>query len=215
MIREPKASPWWRLEHQWWLLLILLPLGWLSWAAFGYLGVRLRHRPWLLAAAGYLALTTVAWLLFSFRTSEDDWKAGVFAGITFAVWIAAFVHALIIRGEALDRLSVDEDARLRAARRRLVTRDAAEEIAREQPMLAAEAGIGRDASSYGGLVDVNHASAEEFAQLPGFTPQLAANVVKVREQVDGFDSVLDFASVLDLPPRLVDSLRDRLICLPR
>ena len=215
MVREPKQSPWWRLEHQWWFVLIVLPFGWLAWAAFAYLGFRLRRWAWTGAAAVYLALTTVAWVLFSLKSNDDDWKVGVFAGISFTVWIASFVHALIIRREALDRLSLDEDPRLRAARSRIVTRDAAEDVARERPGLALEAGIGQDADTFGGLVDVNHASAAEFAELPGFTPELATNVVKVRDQVDGFDSVLDFATVLDLPPRLLDSLRDRLICLPR
>jgi len=39
--------------------------------------------------------------------------------------------------------------------------------------------------------------------------------VEVREQIDGFESVGDFANVLDLPPHLLDRIRDRLICLPR
>ena len=97
----------------------------------------------------------------------------------------------------------------------MTVRRAAGEIARAKPTLAAEAGIGRNQEAFAGLVDVNHASADEFASLPEFTPELAANVVRVRDHFDGFDSVLDFVNVLDLPPRLVDSIRERLICLPR
>lgn len=37
----------------------------------------------------------------------------------------------------------------------------------------------------------------------------------MRERIDGFDNVNDFARMIDLPPTLVDGLRDRLICLPR
>jgi hypothetical protein len=128
---------------------------------------------------------------------------------------SSFVHALIIRREALDRLAVDEDPELRRARSQMTVRRAAGEIARAKPTLAAEAGIGRNQEAFAGLVDVNHASADEFASLPEFTPELAANVVRVRDHFDGFDSVLDFVNVLDLPPRLVDSIRERLICLPR
>jgi DNA uptake protein ComE-like DNA-binding protein len=62
---------------------------------------------------------------------------------------------------------------------------------------------------------VNHASESELASLPGFTPELAARAVALRERVDGFDSVLDFANLTALPAHLVDRLRDRLICLPR
>ena len=62
---------------------------------------------------------------------------------------------------------------------------------------------------------MNGASAEELAQLPGFTVELGRRVVEVREKIDGFDNVDDFANILDLPPRLVDQIRDRLLCLPR
>jgi DNA uptake protein ComE-like DNA-binding protein len=81
--------------------------------------------------------------------------------------------------------------------------------------LAREGGIGRTADGFGGLVDVNSAGVEEFAQLPGISSEIGRRVVEVRERIDGFDSVLDFASLLDLPPRFVDGLRDRLVCLTR
>ena len=113
------------------------------------------------------------------------------------------------------RFSLDEDPRLKQARRRLSYRGAAGRIASANPGLAREAGIGVDAEAFGGLVDVNGASADEFAQLPGISLDLAGRIVAVRDKVDGFDSVLDFATMLDLPPRFVDTIRDRLICLPR
>jgi SARP family transcriptional regulator, regulator of embCAB operon len=189
--------------------------GLLSWAAFGYLGLRLRRWAWIVAGACYLALEVVAWVFLGMSRNDNDWQSLAFVLTWFVVWVASSIHALLIRREALDRLAVDEDPLLQQARTRLTVRRAAGEIAREQPLLAVEAQIGRDQAAFAGLVDVNHASADEFALLPGFTPELAANVVSVRDRIEGFDSVLDFANVLDLPPRLVDSLRDRLICLPR
>jgi len=146
---------------------------------------------------------------------QDQWQhaAGVFG--LFGCWAGGFVHGLAIRGEALDLLSLDEDPRLKQARRRLSYRGAAGRIASANPVLAREAGIGVDAEAFGGLVDVNGASADEFAQLPGISLDLAGRIVAVRDKVDGFDSVLDFATMLDLPPRFVDTIRDRLICLPR
>jgi hypothetical protein len=214
-VGDRRASRFWRFEHHWWFLLIVPTFGWLSWAAFGYLGLRLRRWAWVGAGAVYLTLTVVAWLFLGLSRSDNDWQSVLFVVISFAVWTGSFVHALIIRREALDRLAVDEDPLLRKARTQMTVRHAAEEIARDRPTLAVEAGIGRNQGAFAGLVDVNHASADEFTLLPGFTPELAANVVSVRDQIDGFDSVLDFANVLDLPPRLVDSIRDRLICLPR
>ena len=130
-------------------------------------------------------------------------------------WIGGFIHALAVRGEALDLLSLDEDPRLKEARRRLTYRGEAGRLAEANPALAREAGIGADPEAFGGLVDVNSATAAEFADLPGVSADLAGRIVDVREKVDGFDSVLDFANLLDLPPRFVDGIRDRLICLPR
>ena len=131
---------------------------------------------------------------------QDQWQhaAGVFG--LFGCWAGGFVHGLAIRGEALDLLSLDEDPRLKQARRRLSYRGAAGRIASANPVLAREAGIGVDAEAFGGLVDVNGASADEFAQLPGISLDLAGRIVAVRDKVDGFDSVLDFATMLDLPP---------------
>ena len=80
-------------------------------------------------------------------------------------------------------------------------RGEAAQIARADPTLAREASIGR-----GGLVDVNSTSADELAQLPGFTVEVGRRIVEVWEKIDDFDNVDDFARMLDLPPRLVDRI---------
>ena len=211
---ERGATRWWRIKHQWWFLLIVFPFAWLAWVAFGYLGLRLRRRGWIGAAVVYaLVMLAGTWLVADGSSYDSKGETGAF--VLLGLWAWTFAHSLIIRREALDRLRLHEDPRLRKARSRIVTRQAAEEIARRHPRVAFEAGIGRDLDSFGGLLDVNHARATELAHLPGFTAELAENVVDVREHIDGFVSVLDFATYLDLPPRLLDRLRDRLICLPR
>ena len=190
-----------------------LAFGFLTWAAFGYIWVRTKAHEWGVAAVAYLALIVVSMVLLSHE--RGTWEVGVGTVGLIACWAGGFVHGLAWRGRALDLLSVDEDPRLRAARRRLAQRTEAADLAQANPSLAREAGIGRDADTFGGLVDVNGASAEELAQLPGFTVELGRRVVEVREKIDGFDNVDDFANILDLPPRLVDQIRDRLLCLPR
>ena len=105
--------------------------------------------------------------------------------------------------------------RLSEVRWDLRYRETARKIAARDPGLAREAGIGRGAGTFGGLVDINHARAEELAWLPGITSELAQRIVEIRETIGGFDSVLDFATLIDLPPQLTDSIRSRLICLPR
>jgi len=213
MANDPRRSNWWELDHSWWLFIIALAFGFLTWAAFGYIWVRTKAHEWGVAAVAYLALIVVSMVLLSHE--RGTWEVGVGTVGLIACWAGGFVHGLAWRGRALDLLSVDEDPRLRAARRRLAQRTEAADLAQANPSLAREAGIGRDADTFGGLVDVNGASAEELAQLPGFTVELGRRVVEVREKIDGFDNVDDFANILDLPPRLVDQIRDRLLCLPR
>jgi hypothetical protein len=214
MAADPERSRWWELEHSWWLGLIAVGFGFLTWIGFGYVALRTKRPRWFAWSGFYLALITVSMYLLD-GYSDDQWQVAVGAIGLFGCWIGGFVHALAIRGEALDLLSLDEDPRLKEARRRLRYRGEAGRIAEANPLLAREAGIGADADAFGGLVDVNSADADEFAQLPGISVELAGRIVEVREKVDGFDSVLDFANLLDLPPRFVDSIRDRLICMPR
>ncbi len=168
----------------------------------------------MVAGVIYLVLMILGWIL----VGVDSTGYGGFglAGTSLLVvpWVISFVHGLVIRQQALDLFAFDDEPHLKAARHNLTVRLEAQDVVKRQPNLAAEAGIGRDTAAFGGLVDVNHATAAEFASLPGFTQQLGERVVEVRTRVDGFDSVLDFAHVLDLPAHLVDNLRDRLICLP-
>jgi hypothetical protein len=161
----------------------------------------------------YLAALLISSRLLSFP--GYGWAVGLGTIGLLGCWIGGFIHALVIRGEVLDELSMQADPRLRLARRQLKRRGMAEKIARSNPALAREAGIGAGLGTFGDLVDVNHVSAEELARLPGVDRALAGRIVGIRDRIGGFDSVLDFATVLDLPPRLTDSIRDRLICLPR
>jgi DNA uptake protein ComE-like DNA-binding protein len=110
------------------------------------------------------------------------------------------------------------DSRLAGARGRLAQHEKALELARENPALALEAGVGRPdlPGAYdGGLVDLNHAPAEVIACLPNFDAELAGRVVAARKQIDGFASLEDLGIVLDLPGDQIEHLRDHVVFLPR
>ncbi len=200
----------WRLANSWWLLLIVFSFGWFAWAAFAWVGARARHRTWLYWAGFYFVVTAVFFALLAVNAAQV--LAG---GIFFLLWAGSSLHGLLIRREVLERLGFQEHPRLMSARSRALQRDVAEELARRSPQVALEAGVGQDADTFGGLIDINHAPADELARLPGFDEALADEIVKVREEVGGFDSVLDFATVLDLSPDLMPAVRERTVCLPR
>ncbi len=110
------------------------------------------------------------------------------------------------------------DARLEAARERLAQRQKALELARENPQLALEAGVGRPdlPGAYdGGLVDLNHAPTEVIACLPSLGKDLAEQIVVTRERLGGFVSLEDLGNVLDLPGDQVEDLRQHVVFLPR
>jgi hypothetical protein len=109
------------------------------------------------------------------------------------------------------------DRRLAGARERIARREKALALAREDPRLALEAGVGRPdlPGAYdGGLVDLNHAPESVIASLPGFDAELARRLVQTREQVEGFSSLEDVGAVLDLSGSQVERVRDRVVCLP-
>jgi hypothetical protein len=118
----------------------------------------------------------------------------------------------------LTELLHPNDPRLARAREHLAEREKARQLARENPQLALEAGVGRPdlpGSYHGALIDVNHAPLEVIATLPNFDAASAERLVAVREQIDGFSSLEDLGSVLELTGDQVERLRAHVVCLPR
>ncbi|KAB2952685.1 helix-hairpin-helix domain-containing protein [Heliorestis acidaminivorans] len=57
------------------------------------------------------------------------------------------------------------------------------------------------------LLDLNQASVDELASLPGIGPILAKKAVQVRESQQGFRQLEDFAAALQLKPHIVERIR--------
>jgi hypothetical protein len=188
----------------WWLLFAFNPF-WTTWVAFLYTGLRGKKKAWLAAAAAYAVVE-----LAGLAVLGDGWREDVVALLTFIPWLIGIPHALAIRDEYLDRRDVLDDPRLRDARRRELRRSIAGELARGDPALARDSElIGSD------LVDINHASAQELATLPGIDSRLARKIVHTRDEVGGFSSLYDVGHLLDLEAPLVDAIAPRVVCLPR
>jgi hypothetical protein len=63
-------------------------------------------------------------------------------------------------------------------------------------------------------IDVNTATAEQFAALPGFDPHRASRTVAQRQARSGFGSLEEFAIAAGLPPHQFAPLRHGLTCSP-
>ena len=111
-----------------------------------------------------------------------------------------------------------DDPRVHEAEARVRNRERALRLARENPSLALEAGIGRPdirGAFHGEVIDVNNASAGALASLPNVSHRLALRIVGVRTRVGGFSSLEDMGLVLDLNGDQVERLRGLVVFLPR
>lgn len=138
-------------------------------------------------------------------------KYDVVADQRFWTEVMAWLH------DHLAHLVHPEDARLDAARERRAQHEKALTLARKDPQLAVEAGVGRPdlpGAFDGGVVDINHAPVEVIACLPSFDADLARRLVNTREEIDGFASLEDLGTVLDLPGNQVERLQDHVVFLP-
>lgn len=88
--------------HSLWIVL-LLPLGFTTWAGFLYIGWRAKHRVWKWCAAGYGAALIVAFV-FAFLAPTDEsggiesdsgWFNATMA-IIVAIWIGGIVHGALV-----------------------------------------------------------------------------------------------------------------------
>ena len=207
-------SPATRRKPRWpWLTLIPLGLG--AWAPI-YAGLRERRRNWIAWGTLWTAVVLAGWI---WPTGDPD-ESTFGGGLLVIGWFGAVVTAFVIRGT--QRAPTADDERLEVAERsatdRLRARDRALEIAREQPALALEMGIGRPdlpGAEHGGVIDVNNAPAAALARLPGIDAALAVRIVKLREQMEGFTSADELGLDLELAARDVERLRERAVFLPR
>ena len=82
-----------------------------------------------------------------------------------------------------------------------------EELARTDPVLALEMGLGR--------IDVDHAGVDAVARIPGADREVAERIARARDELNGFASAAELATTLDLPPHLFDDLDRHAVYLPR
>ncbi len=112
---RPAAAGGDRRYHRWlsstWLLVPLLSIGFLTWAAFLFIGARTQTRRWLVAAGAYAVATGL--IITGFATSRPHAPAGAAVGLAvgglFVVWIIGFAHAAAVNRTYLQKLEARGD----------------------------------------------------------------------------------------------------------
>ncbi len=219
----------WELRHSLWIAWTFT-LGFFNWIAFFYIGIRAKRRRWLLWGLVYaipfiLAMATVD------RPAFDGWVGDLVVALTLILGIASIVHAFRVRKEYLLRLEATQRSRTdtdAALRQRIQTEHSssaqspASGYAPGQTSTAApNPSPVRPAESHdqapipptpsaapqSPTVDLNSASEQEIASLPGVGVIIAKRAVSLRESRGGFHTVDDFGQALNLKPHVVERLR--------
>jgi DNA uptake protein ComE-like DNA-binding protein len=199
-------------RRTWPWLAVVIPFGLGAFVPI-YIGVRARRGAWLALGCLWMALFVIG-AVFQAVDPHSDTAGGFYV---FA-WIGAAFESFAIRGEYERQMHSPLRAAERDAQARLEERRHASTIARQNPALAREMGLGRPdvpGANAEGLIDVNNAPARALATLPGVDDRLATTIIETRASINGFDSVEDMGAVLDLPAQLVEALKDLVIFLPR
>ncbi|QXJ25197.1 helix-hairpin-helix domain-containing protein [Actinomadura graeca] len=188
-----------------WAALPLLTVGLVTPFSFAAAALWRRSADLWISSAVYLALYTAILLM-------APGSAGL---LLILLGLVGCGHAFLIRRRVFDPhglSGVDNDAVVERVRRQRLLRDKARELAASDPGLARELRIGRpdlpQQYNDGGLVDVNHAPAEALSLLPGITPELAAQIERVRAETGGFVSAEELSAVAGLPPALTADVAD-------
>ncbi|RAY15225.1 helix-hairpin-helix domain-containing protein [Actinomadura craniellae] len=201
-----------------WALVPFLSYGFGTPFSFGYAALRRRSAGLGVAAGGYGLGTVGAIALMSVGHPGAIFLALLL--MTF-LCVTGTVHSFVVRGSVFPREQSGNWRNKQAigvAKYRMMLRQEARTLVRDDPALAHELRIGRPdlprGYDDGGLIDVNHAPAATLAMLPGLTPELVERIVQKRTEQGGFVSVEELALDADLPPELVQRLGEYAIFLP-
>jgi hypothetical protein len=196
-----------------WPYISLVPIGLGAWAPI-YAGVKARRTAWILLGVLWSAIVIAGYILNSRHRGSDEFAGGlIIIGWVGAIGTSFSIRAIYDRQMASPLFEATE-----AGQRRLDERAKALQMARQNPALAQEIGIGRPdkpGAAAAGLVDVNNASVTALLTIPGVDGNVATQIIEARQRVGGFSSLEDMGAALDLDGDLVEGMRGQVVCLPR
>lgn len=211
----------------WWFLVPLLTCGLGTFIMVLIGGITLRSRPHQIAAGGYIAATALATAVGPMTEPQGSLPDWVLIPAWFAPWLIGIAHVLVLqlqvqaaaRPAAVTNPALDPA--VAAAQWRAQRRRDARALLQSDPNLAADLRIGRPDMPHreyddGGLIDVNHVSAQWLAYTLEMTAEQAADVVAQRDAHGGFTSADELVVYCHtVTAQRLDVIRDRLVFVPR
>lgn len=210
----------WFARGGWYVFVVVLSLGMLSFVPFVHAATRTR-RPlmWL-----WVVLYTTAVVTMFLLTGSVD-----IGGFAIGLMIVASIHAIVLRPQVWPALrapapplrpavaGTPTDPAVAAVLAARARREDARRLAAADPQMARELGIGRPdlprAYDDGGLVDLNSAPARAIAHTCGIDPAVATLIVDARSAGITFATVDDVFSFAEIPYTLWDRIRDRALVI--
>lgn len=190
-----------------WAFAPLLSGSILACPTLAYGAARLRSRTLWILCVGFLVALVVCTIIF-----DGDSSSALASDITSAVvGGAATAVALVVRKRVFEVDAVISARQQRKAALQIVALDPSEAIRLR---------IGRadipEGQRYpdGGLIDVNNIPSSVIRALLGTDPETTRQLVDIRREIWGFDSLADLCGTLDISPMHFDPLDGRLVFLP-
>ncbi|WP_289890233.1 helix-hairpin-helix domain-containing protein [Virgibacillus pantothenticus] len=202
----------WELRNSIWMLWAILTLGFFNYISFYYIYFRVKQRKWLFAALVY-SLIFITWIIIAEIYPEKHWMTDVSFAIFLLGWIISIVHVFKIRKEYLLRLEVkiaNGQKEIQSLREQIrqeygSTVEAGSKVApipqeiKEQPEDTVK------------MIDINTATEDEVAGVPGIGALFAKKVMEAREREGGFTSFEHFVQTLSIKPHLAEKMRPFLV----
>ena len=219
-------------SHLWWALSPVYTCCTVAFIPALHAAIKLNRRDLWFWAAGLIVGNVIAWTLLVSSPSNPDGSStpiqSVGAAIALVLAVAGTIQAFRTRDEvfaepraAAANPSAGTPIELEpavanslAARRRRVESVA---LSIKDPGLARDLMIGRPDLSRqyydGGLVDVNHVPEAVLVSHLGLSQDQARTVIEARDHLGGFASADELCSLANLPPQVLDAIRDRVVTL--
>jgi len=202
----------------------------INWAVWIHAGIRAKYNRYFIYAVLY-AIPMMLYMASGSDKKEEKTKLQELAsGLGMVSWIIGIVHTQIIRKEVNLRIKYARQPSVGvAADYELERKIAAQYGGPKNPSLPplrptmpnqrvlpqpALPPVETVAAPISSLVDVNNASEQEIAAIPGVGPLLAKKSIKFRESIKGFQSVEDFAQALGLKPHILEQIRSLVVISP-
>lgn len=123
------------------------------------------------------------------------------------LWIAGFIHALLIRNSYINRWIELKDSKNNGQSTEKKGNIENNEIDLQETNTKAVDIISDFMEETSELIDINNCSIEELVKLPFMTLILAKKAIAEREERKGFKDLEEFGTALELKPHMLEKIR--------